>query len=151
MLALFSGRRVVAARVEPVRDGLVVAGRTGVVWVLVLGAEAGLGGVLLLRTASSRLGLCRRGDLGGASLMTGLRGIDWLELRGTFGYRIAAMGLCSATGLSCLSSSSGGVGSSGSVLSKLVSLPAEDVRLTARGGYVGLVTVMAAGMGLTRR
>lgn len=63
------------------------------------------------------------------------------------------MGLCSATALSRRSSSSGGVGSSGSVDSKLVSEAAElDLAsLTARGGYVGLGTAIAAGTGLKRR
>ena len=74
-------------------------------------------------------------------------GIDWFELRGTLGYLIPAIGECSLTGVSCLSFSSGGVGSSGSVLSNEVS-DAADVTLTARGGYVGFVTVIAVGTAL---
>lgn len=55
----------------------------------------------------------------------------------------------STTGVNLLSSSSGGVGSSGSVLSKEVlreTSDAVDVR-TARGGKTAFVTVMAAGGG----
>ena len=73
----------------------------------------------------------------------------WLDDLGTFGYRTAAIGLCSTTALRCLSSSSGGVGSSGSVDSKLVSEPHEC--LTARGGCVGFGTLMAASAGLKDR
>lgn len=50
----------------------------------------------------------------------------------------------STTGDSCLSDSSG-VGSSGSVLSKDVSDAMEP--RTALGGYVGLVTMIAVGLG----
>lgn len=91
------------------------------------------------------LGLIRLG-------VGGVLGTAWLELLGTFGYRIAAIGLCSATGLRCFSSSSGGVGSSGSALSKLVADPAlGDLALMVRGGWVGFVIVIIVGTALVRR
>ena len=68
------------------------------------------------------------------------------------GYRTLAMGeYCaigdSITGVSCLSTSSGGVVSSRSVLSKLVSEASESLR-TAAGGYVGLTTLIETGTAL---
>ena len=81
--------------------------------------------------------------------MGGDLGMLWLLDLGTFGYLTAAIGLCSATALRRLSSSSGGVGSSGSVDSKLVSEPPEC--RTARGGYIGFGTLMAANAGLNER
>ena len=93
------------------------------------------------------------------SLTGGDRGMAWFELRGISGYRTLAMGLCSvsATGLNCLSSSSGGVGSSGSVDSKEVSDAREsrldttmEVRM-ALGGHVGFTGFIGFGLGFVIR
>lgn len=101
--------------------------------------------------ASVELGFCPRcGVTGGCSRRLsclgeteggGERGIDWFDDRGTLGYLSPEMGV-SAIGESWFSASSGGVGSSGSVLSKEVS-ETTDSR-TGFGGKLGCVIVMAA-------
>lgn len=71
------------------------------------------------RLTTAFLWLGRGGDLGTA----------WFALRGILGYLNLEIGLVSITGLSRCSISSGGVGSSGSALSKLVSEPTESLTL----------------------